>query len=206
MRRLVPFLLAAIMASFPPVILLVCIGGLATTADPSWCTHHENHSGEVSCTSGDWAHPSYYAPVMGVSASSATYSYVSPSHHPMVVTAAAAAGLASWTTVAQSSDSSSTCVGGGRCSGKPGQPQQASTTGDGATSLAAAASSSSNQHPLTWGSGGGGGQTVDPVPTGQVPADTLKVQILAGSRGKSSDCSHALVEFSNAVSFYCHVN
>lgn len=206
MRRLVPFLLAAIMASFPPIILLVCIGGLATTADPSWCTHHENHSGVSCTTSGDWAHPSYYAPIVGVSASSATYSYVSPSHHPMVVTAAAAAGLASWTTVASQSDSSSTCVGGGRCSGKPGQPQQASTTGDGATSLAAAASSSSNQHPLTWGSGGGGGQTVDPVPTGQVPADTLKVQILAGSRGKSSDCSHALVEFSNAVSFYCHVN
>ena len=112
MRRLAPFLLAAIMATFPPSLLLICIGRLVSTTLPSspttWCITHHGSCGQDDVLVNGFGSSGYgississsintrVASPIGsssrlipgvVSAASHTV-YVSPSHYPMVSTTA----------------------------------------------------------------------------------------------------------------------
>lgn len=88
MRRLIPFLLAAVMASFPPSLLLVFIGGLASTVGPNSCTHHGAAGCGVAVDVGGFAGSSPTVVTRGVAHAVPHTAYVYPSHYPMVATTA----------------------------------------------------------------------------------------------------------------------
>lgn len=174
MRRVAPFLLAVVMATLPPSLLLLFISGLASSP-LSACTHHGVCvvGDVVAAVAGSGAPP---APGSGSSGFVAATRYAVPSRHPYVAAAAASSLASAYAAGGKPAESST--VGGGT------PRRQGGTTASNGRSGTSAASSSFSP-----------GVTV-----AEAPPDTLKVSVLGGSRGKSTDCTFSLVEFSNTVS------
>lgn len=210
MRRLVPFLIAAIMASFPPSLLLVFIGGLVSTATygpstTSSCHQNSNYCRDDNIIIGGYSSSIGMSTgndirsgggisssiksggfVTGVAAASHTV-YVSPSHYPMVATTA--------TIVASTIGGS----GGKKKRGVGGiQSVDAETmvpiilhdevddfdSSSGSSSCGGGSNSNCGEELVSEGDG------------------NIKVSVLGMSKGKSPSCSHSLVEFTNTVSFH----
>ena len=209
MRRLAPFLIAAIMASFPPFLLLVFIGGLVSTATfgpsttSSWCHQNSNYcrddniiiggySSSIGMStgndirSGDGSKSSSKSGgfVTGVAAASHTV-YVSPSHYPMVATTA--------TIVA------STIGGSGGKKKRVGGIQSV----DAETMVPIILHDEVDDFDSSSGSSSCGGSNSNCGEELVSEGDgTIKVSVLGMSKGKSPSCSHSLVEFTNTVSFH----
>ena len=208
MRRLVPFLIAAIMASFPPSLLLVFIGGLVSTATygPTSSVCHQNsnycrddnniiiggYSSSIGTSTGNDIRTGGGSSsksggfVTGVAAASHTV-YVSPSHYPMVATTA--------TIVA------STIGGSGGKKKRVGGIQSV----DAETMVPIIIHDEVDDSIGSSSSCGGGSNSncgEEDVSEGD---GTIKVSVLGMSKGKSPSCGHSLVEFTNTVSFYIDV-
>jgi len=204
MRRLGSFLIAAIMASFPPSLLLVFIGGLVSTATygpstTSWCHQNSNYcrddniiiggssigmstgndirsgGGSSSSKSGGF--------VTGVAAVSHTV-YVSPSHYPMVATTA--------TIVAST-------IGGSGGEKKRGIGGIQSV--DAETMVPIILHDEVDDFDSSGSCGGGSNSNCGEELVSEGDGN-IKVSILGMSKGKSPSCSHSLVEFTNTVSFH----
>jgi len=204
MRRLVPFLIAAIMASFPPSLLLVFIGGLVSTATygptSSWCHQNSNYcrddniiggysslngmsTGKDIRTGGGSSSSKSGGFVTGVAAASHTV-YVSPSHYPMVATTA--------TIVA------STIGGSGGKKKRVGGIQSV----DAETMVPIIIHDEVDDSIGSSSSCGGGSNSNCGEELVSEGDGTIKVSVLGMSKGKSPSCSHSLVEFTNTVSFH----
>lgn len=207
MRRLVPFLIAAIMASFPPSLLLVFIGGLVSTATygpttTSSCHQNSNYcrddiiiggySSSIGMSTGNYIRSGGGSSssksggfVTGVAAASHTV-YVSPSHYPMVATTA--------TIIAST-------IGGSGAKKKRGVGGIQSV--DAETMVPIILHDEVDDFDSSGSSSCGGGSNSNCGEELVSEGDgTIKVSVLGMSKGKSPSCSHSLVEFTNTVSFH----
>ena len=205
MRRLAPFLLAAIMATFPPSLLLICIGRLVSTTLPSspttWCITHHGSCGQddvlvngfgsygygISSISSSSINSRVASPsgsssrlIPGVVSAASHTVYVSPSHYPMVSTTASIVA--------------STMVGqytGGKKNTRGIIPSVSAESmepidigGDSSSSSTSTSTCSSNSDNSQFVLEGPG---------------TIKVSVLG--LGAPPSCTYSLVEFSNTVSY-----
>ena len=218
MRRLVPFLLAALAASLPPSLLLVFIGGVGVSVGGlGGCAHHHGKNdrfdvaGIPRCHHGSPAaspagSSSFGGGGGGVYASAYLHASA-PTHHPMVDVAAAASIILG---------SGGGGSGGGGDRGVPPDSggKRRSSPSRWASSLGVAAAAPQPGHSIDDhqnaiyddGSSAASGDSShqlssnNAVPKG-LPPDTLKVSVLGTTRGKSDDCTYSMVEFSNTVSY-----
>ena len=203
MRRLAPFLLAAIMATFPPSILLICIGRLVSTTLSSstttiWCTHHGSCGqddvvngfgssvyGGISSSSNTRAASSSGSSrlITGVASAVSHTVYVSPSHYPMVSTTAS---IVASTMVGQYTGGKKKNTRGGIIPSVSAESMvPIDIGGDSSSSSTSTCSSNSDSEFVLEGPG------------------TIKVSVLG--TGAPPSCAYSLVEFSNTVSYiYLH--
>ena len=202
MRRLAPFLLAAIMATFPPSLLLICIGRLVSTTLPSspttWCITHHGSCGQDDVVNGFGS--SGYGGISssintraasssgsssrlipGVASAASHTVYVSPSHYPMVSTTAS---IVASTMVGQYTGGKNT-RGGIIPSVSAESMEPIDIGGDSSSSSTSTSTCSSNSDNSQFVLEGPG---------------TIKVSVLG--LGAPPSCTYSLVEFSNTVSYY----
>ena len=216
MRRLVPFLVTAMMAIFPPSSLQVLIGGLSSTSGPS--SSFTNHGVCVAGT-GDVVAPSLEFPCASVDAGGRGTGFVPGvahaaqtathhSHYSMVATTASIATSAMISSPGGSGGKNSVLKSVSAellGSGSRGSSGGGVAVGNMPRQLLPVPGQEGSQHlrqaPLhdgkaTASSLGAGRENF----VAEAPPDTLKVSVLGASRGKSSSCAFSLVEFSNTVS------
>ena len=208
MRRLAPFLLAAIMATFPPSLLLICIGRLVSTTLPSssttWCITHHGSCGQDDVLVNGFGSSGYGGIssissssintrvasssgsssrlIPGVASAASHTVYVSPSHYPMVSTTAS---IVASTMVGQYTGGKNT---------RRGIIPSVSAESMEPIDIGGDSSSSSTSSTSTCSSNSDNSQFVLEGP------GTIKVSVLG--LGAPPSCTYSLVEFSNTVSYY----
>ena len=215
MRRLVPFLVTAMMAIFPPSSLQVLIGELSPVSGPA---SSFTNQGVCVAGTGDVIAPSLEFPCASVDASGRATGFVPGVAHA-AQTAAHHFHYSMVVTTASITSAMTSSPGGSGGKNSVLKSVSAELLGSGSRG----------------GSGGGGAfgnmpRQLQPVPGEEGPQhlrqaplhdgkattsslgagrenfvaealpDTLKVSVLGASRGKSSSCAYSLVEFSNTVS------